>query len=127
MQKINFKNLPDIENEFDVNNWVNLTLLNNFVPFSGQNVPQYRKVGKCVYLRGVIKTTQNVSIDTREIATIPYTPTTQYTNVYYPCVKVGSTKVAEQIQFTSTGSLLAPGSMTTSDWIPLDGIVIVLD
>lgn len=142
MQKINFQNLPDtttpvnatnlnqlqtnVENEFNVNSWTNITLANNFIQFSGQNVPQYRRIGKCVYLRGVIKTSQNITTSTRKITTLPYS-TTQYTNTYYPCVMVGSTKVLEQIQFAKTGDLLAPASMTTSDWIALDGIIIVLD
>ena len=143
MQKINFQNLPstttpvnatnlnqlqtNVENEFNVGSWTNLTLLNNFIAYTGQNTPQYRRIGKCVYLRGVIKTSVDVTTSTRTIATLPFT-TTQYTNTYYPCVMVtSSTRVADQIQFTKTGDLLAPRTMTTTDWIPLDGIVIVLD
>lgn len=142
MEIINFENLPstntpvnatnlnqlqtNVENEFNVNSWTNLTLENNFIAYSGQNTPQYRRIGRCVYLRGVIKTSQNVTVSTRKIATLPYT-STQITNTYYPCVLVGSTKVAEQIQMTPSCELLAPSSMTTNDWIPLDGITIILD
>ena len=115
--------LSDILNS----NWTNLTLLNNFTEYAAQNVPQYRKLGKCVFLRGLIKTTQNITSSNRTIATLPFT-TNQYTNTYYPCVMVsGSTKTVEQIQFSKTGNLLAPATMTTSHWIALDGIVIILD
>lgn len=143
MQKINFQNLPstttpvnatnlnqlqtNVENEFNVGSWTNLTLLNDFITYTGQNTPQYRRIGKCVYLRGIIKVSSDVSSSTRTIATLPFT-TTQYTNTYYPCVMVnGSARTLQQIQFAKTGNLLAPSNMTTSDWIALDGIVIVLD
>lgn len=48
--------------------WNNLTLLNNVQAYSSDQAPQYRKVGKCVTVRGVMK---NITSFPTTIAQLP--------------------------------------------------------
>lgn len=109
--------------------WINLTLKNNFITYSGQNIPQYRKIGRAVYLRGLFKTSANVTSSTRTIATLPFTVTAN-ANYYFPIIinKSDNSRVVEFMQFAkSTGDLVSPSTFLTTDWASLDGIVILLD
>ena len=59
--------------------WTNLELINNAEAFDSDNVPQIRRIGKQVYIRGAIK---KPTIDT-PFTQVPYVPSQNYT---YPCM-----------------------------------------
>lgn len=62
------KRIENLEKKQEDSNWQNLQFMNNWRNESGQNPAQYRKVGKIVYLRGLV---YNGGNSNRNVAQLP--------------------------------------------------------
>lgn len=128
-------NSLDVKNEIDnVNSiikssqietdsgWKNITLLGKWKTYSGQNKPQYRKIGKIVYLRGLITTEEDITNEDRNIFQLEsgFYPTDLVNNLYFTVRRNDSTETTN-FQITKTGMLFGP-ALLEQEWISLDGI-----
>ena len=102
--------------------WKNIVLLGKWKIFSGQNKPQYRKIGKMVYLRGLLTTEGNLTNEDRNIFQLEegFYPTDLTNNLYFVVRRNDSTE-ATNFQITKTGMLFGP-ELLEQEWISLDGI-----
>lgn len=102
--------------------WKNIVLLGKWKTFSGQNKPQYRKIGKMVYLRGLLTTEENLTNEDRNIFQLEegFYPTDLTNNLYFVVRRNNSTETTN-FQITKTGMLFGP-ALLEQEWISLDGI-----
>ena len=65
--------IEQLNSDIEDTGWLNLTLSNNFKNYSSESKQEYRRIGKTVFLRGVMSPKTNIpgSIDETLVATIP--------------------------------------------------------
>lgn len=105
--------------------WINATLTSNFKAYGGSstNTPQYRKIGKIIYIRGIIAPTAEIASGaSKTIFTLPngYRPTKP---IY--CLQQGSVKNSWLCAIDTSGSVSfqrygASGYIAcpTTAWLP---------
>ena len=129
------KRIEDLENnkqdKTQDSGWQNLTLINGWAHYSGQNVPQYRKIGKVVYIHGCIRVLETTDTSNRNIAQLPqgFRPSGITNNLYFAqeLINGSSTREIKDIQITTSGIIMAPGNTQQGQWFPLDGISFPVD
>lgn len=110
--------------------WIDLPLATGIEAYSDNNKPQYRKVGKVVFLRGVVKgiTSPNMVLGTLPVGFRPTmaTPFTQNTSIRSTNLAMYSRMIIGQngtvrLEFISDGAEYAPDK-----WFPI-GTSFVID
>ena len=117
--------MKELNEKLEDSGWQNLTLLDNWIQYSGQNPPQYRKKNGIVYLHGVVRTSGGTNSENRNIAQLPegFIPDGIVNNLYYTVRMIsGSTGTIGHLQITKEGILLGALGMSSNDWMTLDGI-----
>lgn len=106
--------------------WQNLQFINSWRNESGQNPAQYRKIGKIVYLRGLV---YNGGNSNRNVAQLPdgFFPKSLTSNLYFLTRVSGQTNNSPSVQITKQGVLMAPSNLTEGQWIELDSISFLVD
>lgn len=106
--------------------WRDLELLNGWSVYSGQVIPQIRRIGKHVYLRGLLLATADTT--SRYAVVIPEDCRPNITNNLYFSMIVAnnndSTKRCEMVQITppDDGRILVFGSYKEADWFGLENL-----
>jgi hypothetical protein len=106
--------------------WRDLELLNGWSIYSGQVIPQIRRIGKHVYLRGLLLATADTSA--RYAIVIPEDCRPNIiNNLYFNMVVANnndSTKRCEMVQITppDDGRILVFGSYKDGDWFGLENL-----
>ena len=123
--KLNGEWQPWTEAVYD-SGWRNLELLNGWSAYEGQVVPQIRRIGKHVYLRGLLLGTTDTS--SRYAAIIPEDCRPNIVNnLYFNMIVANnndSTKRCEMVQITvpDDGRILVFGSYKDGDWFGLENL-----
>lgn len=106
--------------------WRDLELINGWSVYSGQVIPQIRRIGKHVYLRGLLLATADTSA--RYAIVIPEDCRPNIiNNLYFNMVVANnndSTKRCEMVQITppDDGRILVFGSYKDGDWFGLENL-----
>lgn len=106
--------------------WRDLELLNGWSAYAGQVVPQIRRIGKHVYLRGLLLATADTSA--RYAAIIPEDCRPNViNNLYFNMIVANNndnTKRCEMVQITvpDDGRILVFGSYKDADWFGLENL-----
>ena len=118
--------IKEHENKMQDSGWQNLQFMNSWHNDSSQNPAQYRKVGKIVYLRGVIYNGGNPN---RNVAQLPdgYFSTSLVNNLYFITRIDASIQANPSVQITPQGGLIAPANMTNGQRFELDGISFLVN
>jgi len=111
--------------------WRNLELINGWSIYEGQVVPQIRRIGKHVYLRGLLLATADTT--SRYATVIPEDCRPNIiNNLYFNMVVANnndSTKRCEMVQITppDDGRILVFGSYKDTDWFGLENLHWTID
>ena len=118
--------IKELDKKTQDSGWQNLQFMNSWHNNSSQNPAQYRKVGKTVYLRGLVYNGGNPN---RNVAQLPdgYFPTNLVSNLYFITRISGSIQSNPSVQITKQGVLTAPSNMTDGQWFELDGISFLVN
>lgn len=118
--------IKELDKNTQDSGWQNLVFLNSWHNDNAQNPAQYRKVGKIVYLRGLV---YNGGSSNRNVAQLPdgYFPKNLVGNLYFLTRISGSIQANPSVQITKQGVLTAPANMTNGQWFELDGISFLVN
>lgn len=102
--------------------WQNLTLTSGIVSYADTQVPQYRKVGSTVFIRGAVKNVLALGI----LATLPagYRPTTTITFIQSTSLRTGGFPMFARYTINAAGEIkleaISDGaSFGDSKWFPI--------
>ena len=102
--------------------WLNLSLADGIQSYGSTQIPQYRKIGNTVYIRGAVKNVMNVGI----IGTLPagYRPTTTVSFIQNTSLRTGSFPMFARYTVNSSGEIkleaISDGaSFGESKWFPI--------
>ena len=112
------KQMNDVLTAIEDTGWINLTLLNGVQPFSIAQIPQYRRIGKKVILRGSVK---NITAKNTIIALLPpgLRPSQFFSFIQNTSVKNGSTNYARwQVRDSGEIKLEGISEGVTANWEP---------
>lgn len=105
--------------------WINLTVLDNWIQYSGQNSLQYKKKAGIVYLHGIVRTSGGTATGSRNISQLPagFVPNGTTNNLYFSTISVhDNQRNPQHVQISKAGMIIGPANLEANDWISLDGL-----
>ena len=116
--------------------WVTLTPATGFATYDSTTTPKVRKIGKTVQIRGVIKNTATITIDTnnKSIFTLPeqYRPSQELIftcqgsqmAIFTLTINSGGSVTVSRYRFTNSTSSSYP-SLPAGQWLPFSATYFV--
>lgn len=124
-----FQRLDALEAAVDDTGWRDLNLENGVQAYATGNKPQYRRIGKVVFLRGAVT---NVNARNTVIATLPegFRPSTMsYPYVQNTSLRIGDFMMLSRIIAGTNGQIkieaLSDGASFGAKWFPINCCFVI--
>lgn len=124
-----FERLDALEAAVSDTGWCDLNLENGVQAYAAGNKPQYRRIGKVVFLRGAVT---NVNVRNTVIATLPegFRPSTMsYPYVQNTSLRTGDFMMMSRIIAGTNGQIkieaLSDGAAFGNKWFPINCCFVI--